>query len=303
VTNRHSPRSLDRRQLAGRLGASLATVDRLIAAGLASVGMRGQAKLYGLADARRLLARRRAPGDPAAEQAKRQDYLSHAEDLDDRRRHLEREWIASGTWRPLWRRCVAALERLTRAWPRRLAERVAAVTADELPRLLRADGPWVDPPAPWPALLAQQGITLDEWRARQPGRPAPVMRPLLEALAAAVEADPAHRALFGALATPRPAAAASAPTTTAAGRARWREARAAFRSARVAVRRGHDRRADVHAQVLAAIEESRLVWERWPGHMLHAAGDPAAALAAGHRLREEALAPLRRLAGAEEVAR
>jgi hypothetical protein len=323
-------------------------VDRLIAEGLAPVGTRGQARLYGLADARRLLARRRAQADPAAEQAKRQDYLSHAEDLDDRRQQLEREWIATSNWLPLWRRAVLFVERFTRAWPRRLAERLAATTREELPRLLASDGPRPAPPPPrrylatdevralladpaaWPAswrdsvtaaaatidrlvVARRLGLELLEdgsWSEWDPaaGTPVlppppvpPVMRPLLERLASAVEKDPAHQTLFTALAPPRPAAAPSAPTTTAAGRARWRETRAAYRAARVAVRRGHDRRADVHARIRAAIEESRLAWERWPGYFLLAAGDSTAALAAGHRLREEALAPLRRLAGAEEV--
>lgn len=75
-----------RPELATTLGVSLATVDRLIKAGLTSVGTRGQARTYDVEEARRALAERRAadapgPLDPRQERARKDRSTSELNEL------------------------------------------------------------------------------------------------------------------------------------------------------------------------------------------------------------------------------
>ena len=322
-------------QLATALRCGLRSVDRLIASGLRPVGARGRARLYHIADARRL-AHRLARRDQAPADVLIADYRSHAEDLHDRRCRLLAEWIADATWVPAWRAVVAAMSAACATWPARLVDRLGAVTPDEAALLPWADGPHVAPPAPRRYLTADDvramlagdpaaypwrpaatraiaalaadgsGIELRDdgaWIAWAPahgipepmGYPAAVMRPLLQDLADAVPTMPAWRALAEVLAVPRRPRRPTTPTTVEGARGHWRQARSAYRRVRVAVRRGHHRRERLHAAILEAAAEHQGQWLGAPVETV--AGDPVRVREWATRLDRETLARFARLGG------
>ncbi len=329
---------LTRVQLSERLRIGHATIERLVAGGLAPVGTRGRAHTYRLSDARRvrqqLAARDAAPDDVLI-----LDYATHADDLRDRRQRLLSDYVADITWRPPWRRVVATVDMVTRSWPRRLAARFGAIPRDQAPLAMCADGPQVQPPLPlrclgpdrvreilagdpatypWRppatagiAALVERGVGVmiwdgsGAWSTWDPARPipqpiaypTPIVRPLLEELADAIGTSPAIAALARALIPPAAERTPRAPRTVDQARARWRASRSAYRRARVAIRRGHHRRADISAAVTTAIGEFRAAWWGARGQLGQLAGDGLAVLAAADRLRVESLTRLSTLGG------
>jgi hypothetical protein len=268
--------SLSRVDLAKALNCGLTSIDKLIAVkGLRSCGRRGRAKLYSEAEARRLLVKL-GPAETTAAQILLRDYQALAEDLRDRRRTIVETLIADEAWIPCWRAVVRWFEKQTASWPETIAAILAPLKTDDV---LRLDGD-------------------ERWQGLRP--PVPLVRPLLEALADAVEAGPKppkqYVALDQALAVPAADAAPAAPTDVDDARSQWHEARALFRSTRTAARRGHRRRARVLAAIDRAHVEARLAWmAEVPGDIL---GDRRRAREWAEERRREALSMFARVEAA-----
>src|SRR5262245_35040074 len=107
-------------ELAADLECTHRTVDRLVAAGLlravrAARG-RGGAALYRLEDGRAAMAAHRATTQRSEAEAVRiEDYRTSADDLNSKRRVLEREFVAPASWLPAWRAHCATVRDLTRS--------------------------------------------------------------------------------------------------------------------------------------------------------------------------------------------
>jgi hypothetical protein len=169
----------------------------------------------------------------------------------------------------------------------------------------RRAGQWLRPTPGWrgwldPAVMAAVRA-LDAAEAERRAV-APLMRPLLDGLADHLETDRAWAALFRVLAPPSPRRLPPIPRTSAAARAQWLTVRTEYVRQRLAVRRGHRRRAELSALITAAFGEFRTSWwSGWPSAVLPAAGDHTQALERAEQLHAEALARLATL-GRQEAA-
>jgi len=289
-----TPRGYTRVELAAALSCSRATVERLIAAGLEPIGYQGKAHLYRLSDARRL-RRQLAGKDQVPDDVRLEDYASNAEDLRDRTEQLRREWLADGGWLPHWRAVVSLVSRVTSSWPATLADRLGAFRRDQQDIVGWADGPRVLPPQPADCLGPE---AFAAWRTRcaelsaRPG----LVRPLLEDAAAALRAAGSLVALGHVLAVPSPARPSRRPRSVDQARDAWRQARADYRRQRVAIRRGHHRRAEVVAAVASAISAWKFAWWGARGQLAPFCADRAGALAFAEQLRVQTLKRLATLA-------
>ncbi len=328
------PEGLSRRELAVDLGVGLTTIDRLIASGLRSLGRRGRARVYDELHAREL-CQRVAPDEMADAEMLMRDYRTHSLDLDDRRRALEETWVSDSAWLPLWRRVVSVVSRVTAAAvpglarivgestlretqrfdtppgaPRQLPRRL--ITAPEVLAILdgrRSARPWPEGAETALRALAEQGqgIWLYDhggWtperhlpppRSEEDLRPIPFIDPFLERVQSAVA--PAFDPLAATLASTDAPAPRPEPSGVDEARRQWREARSSYREQRVAIRRGHRRRADVVRSIEMAIRTHTVRWVRWGSSARGHAGDEMAARTSAERWRETALRDLATLGG------
>ncbi|MFA5028541.1 MAG: hypothetical protein WC713_11780 [Candidatus Methylomirabilota bacterium] len=329
--------TLTRVELAQTLGLGLSSIDRLIAFGLPSVGTRGRAKTYRLTAARRLAQRLsrvqpEAEGILLTDYRTHAEDLH-----DRRRALLEtwipltawtpayRRFVAmiARQTAPWPETITARLAGLTREATLQIAAAESSATPTREPRrylpphelaaMLASDPPAAPLlPAACPALhklvAAGQGITLyasGAWFPWDPsaGIPAdpvevvPLLRPLLTALAEHVGICREARALAAALEIPAPDPLPPTPTTVDEARQHWREARFRYRQTRVAIRRGHHRRAEILNAIHATLTGVRLTWwGSWPD-FLAAGGDSARLQLAVQAIRERTMHDLHTLGG------
>jgi hypothetical protein len=283
VLAKKNPGGVTRVELARRLAVGLTTVDRLIAAGLQTVGLRGRAKLYSVRDARRLAKRLAPTANAAAAEVICADYNSHAEDFWSRRRELIEQFIPDDVWLRQLGEVVKVAKRLTADWPDALVQRLGAAEPDE------AGFDWAD----GPRVRTPQGVANDS------DVPAPVLRPLMQTFAERISAHESMTALFTAIVRIPPVARMTLITTKGVddARAQLRAARTSFRAARVAIRRDHRRRQAILAAIDAACESWRFRW--WESRFLFygAAGDPERIRRAVQSVRKEALSEFGTLNG------
>jgi hypothetical protein len=328
MKKRVTKKNLTRAGLVEALGCSESTVDRLIRRGLKASGRQGRANVYSLQKAQLLLERSSA--DPTTRAALLEDYSATAADLRDRARALDEVWIADALWTPAWASCVRWYEAQTASWPSSIARVLAPLTAaaaaradqGELPpgpawrvlpaaELLRESWPWMQRARPRLQEIARSGGLV---QVREDGvgwapcglwleDPAPIHRafplvdPLLAGLGDAMDAAEPWAALRAVLEAPAAEASLARPRDVDEARTRWRTARAEFRRARVAVRRGHHRRADVDRAIRAAIGSTRLAWQRLRDQAPGLAGDHLRAATAAEGTRRETIVTLTTLGG------
>ena len=329
-------RSLSRPELAQKCDCSLTTIDRLIAKGLAVVGHRGRAKLYDPQAARRLARTLKSRPSVAPKVLRDDYLTHAEDFRDRRRGLLETwvsddVWVP--VWRQLvaavskhtasWPGRLA--DRLGNARPedRDLLSRADGprpeppVPSDHLTpkRLLEllagpvGAHPWRPAALPAIAALAARGQGIDirrdgAWLPWDPADgisvpiawPAPVLRPLMNELAAAME-GPVSDHLEQALVEPAARRSPRTPTGADAAREAWRRARADFRRARVAIRRGHRRRVDVAQAIAAAVDTHTRAWWASRHSLVGLAGDRHAVLEAAERLQVRTLHDLDTLGG------
>ena len=204
---------------------------------------------------------------------------------------IERD-IASSELARRWRAFVAVLRRATASWPRTLAARAGSIIDPEISRIASwADNPRVSPPPPSDAALERIGVTLDEWRASLPEVPAPMLVPLFDLSARALEDSQAERALFKLLAVPAPEPLPPAPTSSIDARRQYR--RASARLKRHAIGRAHGefrRRKAAIADVQQGLAQFRARWfTLWRAQVQSVCGDHGKALALAQQIRTETL--------------
>ncbi len=200
---------LTRHELSHHLKISGSSVNRLIAAGLRPVGTRGPAKLYSPTAARAALRRAAAAG-PGTEYgaALLSLFLAQAEEARAREGELRRQHIHESEWVVGLRLELAAVREVLAEWLTTAPDRVAAIARPGGPRVFPGDDP------------RAIGYAVQEL----------VSRPLLEAIAARVNALP-----------PPPAPAGSSPgrrrpTTIAEARAALLRARGAVAQLRADIK-------------------------------------------------------------------
>jgi hypothetical protein len=328
---------VSRIQLAKALACSLTSVDKLILKGLKPAGTRGLAKLYRLTDARQLARKlsRKSPGDARTLTADYSSHA--ADLADRRRGLLElwlpdSAWLPA--WRKVvavvagitaaWPARLAEQLDAVPADERDLLSSADGpqptppmpreyLGPDELRVLLAGPvdaHPWRPAATRLIADLAArgQGIELRAdggWWAWDPStgepvppsRPAPVMRPLLQELSDHMQTAPECVTLAKALATPSPRRRPPTATGPDAARGQWRRARAEYRRVRIAIRRGHRRRADVIAAVESAIDLHTRLWWQGRHEVVASAGDAAAVVRHAARLQTRTLERLSTLDG------
>jgi hypothetical protein len=331
-----SSRLLTRLELARALRISLTGVDRLVGQGLPLAGRRGKAKVYDLSAARRLARALKSKPSIAPNVLRDDYNTHTADLDDRRRNQVETwvadaVWVPA--WRRVvaavaqctadWPALLAG--RLGDASPadRDLLARADGpmpvvptpsqhLTPERLLALLAGPvgaHPWRPAALPMIADLAARGQGIElrgdgAWLPWNPSDgvcvpatpPAPIMRPLLAALAddmqGAVFADLEH-----ALVEPAPRRSPRSATTAAAAREGWRRARADYRRVRVNIRRGHRRRVDVATAILMAVERHTRAW--WTGRheLVEHAGDRQGVRQAATRLQVRTIRDLETLGG------
>lgn len=328
---------LTRFELAQALGVGLTTVDRLIAWGLRAVGRRGRAKTYDPAAARRLAQRLAPVQVAAADVLITDYRSHAEDLHDRRQREVQtwiadatwrplwQQCVAvvarvTADWpgRLADRLgAVTAEERALVAWadgprpappvPRRYLEPVHILALLTEPE---AAHPWRPAARAGIATLAARGVGIEidddgRWMPwdpavgmpHMPAAPDPWMRPLLDELASMIPSSAAWRGLQAGLTPAAVEPLPPPPQDVHEARAQWRAARSAYRQARVAIRRGHRRRADVTAQVVEAIATFRARWWQARDELARLAGDPEAVRARAEQIRHETLAQLLSLGG------
>jgi hypothetical protein len=123
---------LTRAELAQRLRVSIASIDRLLAAGyLRACGRRGRAKVYRLTDARRAMAQSaKASASTPYGQAAISLLSAQAREAQARAGALRAEYTPRSEWAPLWLEEVEVVRETLTAWIRKGAPaRVAALVA------------------------------------------------------------------------------------------------------------------------------------------------------------------------------
>lgn len=201
-------------------------------------------------------------------------WRAKSEDVLDRLAGLRATWIADAVWRPAWAKFVAEVGRLTSHWPNVLGLRVGGTIDPEEARVLA----WSEEP-----------------RVGAGPHPAPMLRPLFQALAASTSPDEIDRLLK----PPAPLPLPKAPKTSAEARSQYLEIRALYTRERIAIRHGHRRRAELAEAIAAAQARFRSVWRTvWLAMADGVAGDPMKARALATRLHRESLETLATLFGA-----
>jgi len=221
-------------------------------------------------------------------------WRAKTEDVTDRLNTLRETWISVRVWRPAWRQYVGAVGKLMRPWPGALAKWAGAISPEQVKHISWAEVPRVDPPRPTDEALERVGLTLKQWRAQLEAPPPAIIRHLLEELSGALEA-PTER-LAAVLIPPPLQKLPPSPKTSAAARKQWLEARTAYTRQRLAVRKGHRRRAELEDDLKKAIVQARTAWlNLWPFVALRSVGSERAALKEARQLRRAILSQLEKL--------
>ena len=125
-------------------------------------------------------------------------------------------------------------------------------------------GPTVEEPRPSDHALAQLGLSLPEWRARRPKRPAPMVRPILAQFAADI--DPAAIALVRAITVPSAVRLPPRPDHRRPRVSSGCGSGQSYTRQRIAVRRGHRKRSQLAEDITAALFKFRAqFWSVLPG--------------------------------------